>query len=309
MAGSRTSWRRGPDSLGHHPALAGGGPAASVAHLPEPRPPVRQLTQAMAVVGAGRSRPPDRRPPRATRSAILPARSPNDRQLAIARSSWSRRRSSPPSARCRPRSRTGSAIRSRVSAPPRSWSAGTRRRPSATEHLDAIIEEVDRLDRRISHLLSFSRPAPFHPMAESLPRLIEELLPAVARPIREQQVDLRDGGPGRPSEVRVDPMQLEQASWRSCPTRSTRCRGADSSGSAPSCPTARSPRRGALGLAAEPVATMTTLPATYAKAVEAEAVAFARQHVAYVKTANLNFVTYQAGGLAAARVKKFADLC
>ena len=35
--------------------------------------------------------------------------------------------------------------------------------PVATEHLDAIIEEVDRLDRRISHLLSFSRPAPFRP--------------------------------------------------------------------------------------------------------------------------------------------------
>ena len=40
--------------------------------------------------------------------------------------------------------------------------------PSAAEHLDAILEEVDRLDRRISHLLSFSRPAPFHPMPESL---------------------------------------------------------------------------------------------------------------------------------------------
>ena len=83
--------------------------------------------------------------------------------------------------------------------------------PAATEHLDAIIEEVDRLDRRISHLLSFSRPAPFHPVSESLPRLIDELLPAVATPIREQRVDLELTMPDALPPVRVDPMQLEQA--------------------------------------------------------------------------------------------------
>jgi signal transduction histidine kinase len=82
--------------------------------------------------------------------------------------------------------------------------------PAATEHLDAIIEEADRLDRRISHLLSFSRPAPFHPVSESVPRLIEELLPAVAGPIREQQVELQMAVPATLPEVRVDPMQLEQ---------------------------------------------------------------------------------------------------
>ena len=83
--------------------------------------------------------------------------------------------------------------------------------PSATEHLDAIIEEVDRLDRRITHLLSFSRPAPFHPVSESLPRLIEELLPAVAQPIRDQGVELAMSLPASLPQVRVDPMQLEQA--------------------------------------------------------------------------------------------------
>ncbi len=83
--------------------------------------------------------------------------------------------------------------------------------PTATEHLDAIIEEVDRLDRRISHLLSFSRPAPFRPVSESLPRLIEELLPAVAGPIRAQQVELELVVPTALPQVRVDPMQLEQA--------------------------------------------------------------------------------------------------
>jgi len=83
--------------------------------------------------------------------------------------------------------------------------------PSATEHLDAIIEEVDRLDRRITHLLSFSRPAPFRPVSESLPRLIDELLPAVAQPIRDQGVELELSVPASLPQVRVDPMQLEQA--------------------------------------------------------------------------------------------------
>jgi len=83
--------------------------------------------------------------------------------------------------------------------------------PSATEHLDAIIEEVDRLDRRISHLLSFSRPAPFRPVSESVPRIIEELLPAVAQPIREQRVELEMAVASGLPPVRVDPMQLEQA--------------------------------------------------------------------------------------------------
>ena len=82
--------------------------------------------------------------------------------------------------------------------------------PAAKEHLDAIVEEVDRLDRRISHLLSFSRPAPFHPMPEHLPRLVEQLLPAVAEPVREHRIDLRVELPGDLPQVRVDPMQLEQ---------------------------------------------------------------------------------------------------
>jgi signal transduction histidine kinase len=83
--------------------------------------------------------------------------------------------------------------------------------PSARENLDAIITEVDRLDRRISHLLSFSRPAPFRPMPEHLPRLVEGLLPAFAEPVRERGVELEVDLPATLPEVRVDPMQLEQA--------------------------------------------------------------------------------------------------
>jgi signal transduction histidine kinase len=83
--------------------------------------------------------------------------------------------------------------------------------PAAGETLDAIIEEVDRLDRRISHLLSFSRPAPFNPMPERVDRLVEGLLPAFAEPLREYGVELRLDIAGDLPEVRVDPMQMEQA--------------------------------------------------------------------------------------------------
>jgi signal transduction histidine kinase len=83
--------------------------------------------------------------------------------------------------------------------------------PSSGEYLDAIIEEVDRLDRRINHLLSFSRPAPFHPLNESLPRLVEGLLPAFSELMRERNVKLELNFPADLPEVRVDPIQLEQA--------------------------------------------------------------------------------------------------
>lgn len=82
--------------------------------------------------------------------------------------------------------------------------------PAAREQLGAIIQEVDRLDRRITHLLAFSRPAPFHPIPERVPQLVQEILPAFAERLRAQGVTLdQEFAPSLP-EVRVDPMKLEQ---------------------------------------------------------------------------------------------------
>jgi signal transduction histidine kinase len=83
--------------------------------------------------------------------------------------------------------------------------------PAAREQLHAIIEEVDRLDRRISHLLSFSRPAPFHPSVERLPQLVESIRPAFVALARERGVTLDVALDPALPEIRVDPMQLEQA--------------------------------------------------------------------------------------------------
>jgi len=83
--------------------------------------------------------------------------------------------------------------------------------PESREHLSVIIEEVDRLDRRVSHLLSFSKPAPYHPLRESVGRLIEDLLPPFAELLRERRVELRLELALDLPDVRVDPMQLEQA--------------------------------------------------------------------------------------------------
>src|SRR5438874_4296612 len=83
--------------------------------------------------------------------------------------------------------------------------------PAAREQLDAIIEQVDRLDVRIAHLLQFSRPAPFHPLRESLRTLVEGALSGFAELLRERGIELVLSFAEAVPDVRVDPMRLEQA--------------------------------------------------------------------------------------------------
>jgi len=83
--------------------------------------------------------------------------------------------------------------------------------PAARTHLASIIEEVDRLDRRVSHLLSFSRPAQSRPVPDRVERLVQEALPAFSQLLRDRQVELTVAVAPDVPEVRVDRMQVEQA--------------------------------------------------------------------------------------------------
>ncbi len=83
--------------------------------------------------------------------------------------------------------------------------------PAAREQLQAIIDEVTRLDRRISHLLTFSRPAPFQPMAERIEPLVQGVLPAFAGRARQQKIEVVTDVPADLPELQLDPMKMEQA--------------------------------------------------------------------------------------------------
>ncbi len=82
---------------------------------------------------------------------------------------------------------------------------------AGADHLKTVIAEVDRLDRRITHLLSFSRPSPFRPVPEHLSRLVEGLLPSFTGHLNERGIEVVTDLPHDLPGVEVDPIQLEQA--------------------------------------------------------------------------------------------------
>ena len=83
--------------------------------------------------------------------------------------------------------------------------------PAAREPLTAIIEQVDRLDLRIAHLLQFSRPAPFRPLRERVQALVDGALAGFAELLRQRRIELAVHAPAALPDVQVDPMRLEQA--------------------------------------------------------------------------------------------------
>jgi len=83
--------------------------------------------------------------------------------------------------------------------------------PAARDQLDAIVEQVDRLDLRIAHLLQFSRPAAFHPLRESVRTLVDGALAGFTELLRQRSVELAVRAPATLPEIQVDPMRLEQA--------------------------------------------------------------------------------------------------
>jgi signal transduction histidine kinase len=79
------------------------------------------------------------------------------------------------------------------------------------EHLTAVIEEVDRLEKRIVHLLDFTRPVAFAPAPTSLPGLVEGVVAVFGEKIAKQGVHLTVGCDPSLPEAWVDGAQVEQA--------------------------------------------------------------------------------------------------
>jgi signal transduction histidine kinase len=83
--------------------------------------------------------------------------------------------------------------------------------PAARESLQGIIEEVDRLDKRIAHLLTFSRPAPTHQMRERLGVLVDGAVAPLRSLIADRGIALEVAVADALPEVHVDPMKVETA--------------------------------------------------------------------------------------------------
>lgn len=85
------------------------------------------------------------------------------------------------------------------------------RNDESRETLQDIIYEADRLDKRVTHLLDFSRPAPFHPLTDTVSRIVQDALPPFRKLAEERRVTVEVAlAPSLP-DVRVDPVQIEQA--------------------------------------------------------------------------------------------------
>ncbi|MGH7649695.1 MAG: sensor histidine kinase, partial [Gemmatimonadaceae bacterium] len=79
------------------------------------------------------------------------------------------------------------------------------------ENLQDIIYEADRLDKRVTHLLDFSRPAPFHPLADTVSRIVQDVMPPFRQLAAERRVSVEVEVANSLPDVRVDPVQIEQA--------------------------------------------------------------------------------------------------
>jgi signal transduction histidine kinase len=79
------------------------------------------------------------------------------------------------------------------------------------EQLGSVIGEVDRLEKRITHLLDFTKPSPYRPVAEKPERLFQDVLPTFSEKFTQQEIRLRVDYAGDLPEVWVDPFQIELA--------------------------------------------------------------------------------------------------
>ena len=79
------------------------------------------------------------------------------------------------------------------------------------EQLGSVIGEVDRLEKRITHLLDFTKPWLYRPVTEKPERLFQDVLPTFSEKFTQQEIRLRVDYAGDLPEVWVDPFQIELA--------------------------------------------------------------------------------------------------
>ena len=79
------------------------------------------------------------------------------------------------------------------------------------EQLIAVIDEVDRLEKRIVHLLDFTKPVAFSPAPTSIRELVEGVLAVFAEKVSTQCVELHVDLPASLPQAWVDAPQVEQA--------------------------------------------------------------------------------------------------
>ena len=79
------------------------------------------------------------------------------------------------------------------------------------EQLGSVIGEVDRLEKRITHLLDFTKPSPYRPVTEKPEQLFQDVLPTFSEKFTQQEIQLRVDYAGDLPEVWVDPFQIELA--------------------------------------------------------------------------------------------------
>jgi two-component system, NtrC family, sensor kinase len=79
------------------------------------------------------------------------------------------------------------------------------------EHLQAVIAEVDRLEKRIAHLLDFTKPVGFSPVAERLATLVDRVVAVFAEKLGRQGITVTVDVSPRLPEAWVDAFQIEQA--------------------------------------------------------------------------------------------------
>jgi signal transduction histidine kinase len=83
--------------------------------------------------------------------------------------------------------------------------------PTLEENLKDIISQVDRLEKRIGHLLDFTRPFPFNPFKENINTVLNHVLSTFRNTLVEKGVSLETHFQENLPDILLDSVQMEQS--------------------------------------------------------------------------------------------------